>query len=254
MQSIKEKKLLVKFAMQMGQHVDSLLVEEIKRYEEQQAALKESVSKAAREIFEPATKVLPHYEADEGALTEAQIGQIKNPDPALTTESEPLPKPDLIAKSVQAIHKAEKELKENSFQQPSVPEPTDLREVKQKIKFLEQWVGKISATGPGGGAGDISTLSQQTVSVTSASYTAGRKDYYIGVNYAGKVTVYLPASPAPGRSVIVKDESGNCGAGINRWITIRTNDGLYIDGKNAANLAIDWGSLTFVNRNGWRIV
>ena len=219
----------------MGQPVDTALVEEIKRYEEQQAALKESVSKAAKQIFEP-------------------VKVEQRPEPILIAESAPEPKPDLISKSIQAISKAEKELKENSFQQPSVPEPSDLKEVKQKVKFLEQWVGKISAAGSGSGAGDISTLSQQTVSVTSASYTAGRKDYYIGVNYAGKVTVYLPSSPTQGREVIVKDESGNCGAGINRWITIRTSDGLNIDGKNAANLAINWGSLTFVNRNGWRIV
>lgn len=247
MQSIKEKKLLVKFAMQMGQPVDPALVEEIKRYEEQQAALRESVSKAAKEFLDlPQVKEkLVEEPAPEEATTIAE---------SAITESAPEPKPDLIAKSVQAIHKAEKELKENSFQQPSVPEPADLREVKQKIKFLEQWVGKISATGPGGGAGDISSLSQQTISVTSSSYTAARKDYYIGVNYAGKVTVYLPSSPTQGREVIVKDESGHCGDGINRWITIRTSDGLNIDGKNAANLAINWGSLTFVNRNGWRIV
>lgn len=90
MQTIKEKKLLVKFAMQMGQPIDSALVEEIKRYEEQQAALKESVSKAAREIFEPTAKVLPQYEADEGALTEEQIGQTKNPSPEPTIESAPV--------------------------------------------------------------------------------------------------------------------------------------------------------------------
>lgn len=87
MQSIKEKKLLVKFAMQMGQPVDSALVEEIKRYEEQQAALKESVSKAAKQIFEP-------------------IKVEKQPETESIVESAPQPKPDLISKSIQAIHKA----------------------------------------------------------------------------------------------------------------------------------------------------
>lgn len=235
MQSIKEKKLLVKFALQMGQPVDPAMVEEVRQYEELQKSIKESVKAATSELFVEQVKV-------------------KEEPPKIVEEpqTEQTAAPSLIDRAVKVIKPTVTEA--DSYQQPSVPLVNDIKAVKEKVKFLEQWLGKVSVTGPGGGAGDISTLPQQTVSVTSNSYTMGRRDYYIGVNHAGKVTIYLPSSPAPGRSVIVKDESGNCGAGINRWITIRTNDGLDIDGKNAANLAINWGSLTFVNRNGWRIV
>lgn len=238
MQSIKEKKLLVKFALQMGQPVDPVMVEEVRQYEEMQKAIKESVKAASSELFVEDT-----HPKQEVAPTPIVVEEVR---------TEQATEPSLIDRAVKAIKPVVVEA--DSFQQPSVPIVNDLKGLKEKVKFLEQWLGKVSVAGPGSGAGDISTLSQQTVSVTNNSYTMGRKDYYIGVNHAGRVTIYLPSSPAPGRSVIVKDESGNCGAGINRWITIRTNDGLDIDGKNAANLAINWGSLTFVNRNGWRIV
>lgn len=234
MQTIKEKKLLVKFALQMGQPVDPALLEEVRQYDEMQKNLVKSVKQSSKELF------------TETVSLEPEQAPVEEPKKVVVQEE------SLVDKAVKTIKPVIKE--EESFQQPSVNVPADLKAVKEKVKFLEQWLGKVSIAGPGGGAGDISTLPQQTVSVTTNSYTMGRRDYYIGVNHAGKVTIYLPSSPAPGRSVIVKDESGNCGAGINRWITIRTNDGLDIDGKNAANLAINWGSLTFVNRNGWRIV
>ena len=236
MQSIKEKKLLLKFAMQMGQPVDPALVEEVRKYDELQQKIVESVKVSSKEMF--------------GETTKQEV--VTLPEPAPIAQTEEVVPVSLAEKAAKAIKPMVVEA--DSFQQPTVNVPADLKAVKDKVKFLEQWIGKISLTGPGSGAGDISTLSQQSVSVTSNSYTANRKDYYIGVNYAGKVTVYLPTSPVQGREVIVKDESGNCGAGINRWITIRTADGLNIDGKNAANLAINYGSLTFVNRNGWRIV
>ena len=38
-----------------------------------------------------------------------------------------------------------------SFQQPNPDKPTDVEDIRKKVKFLEQWLGKISALGPGGG-------------------------------------------------------------------------------------------------------
>lgn len=238
MQSIKEKKLLIKFAQSMGQPVDPAMVEEVRKYEELQEQIKSSVKTSAFEMFQQAPQPAPLAE--------------QAPIVAPAAQTEVLQESDLVARAAKSIKAPVTEA--DSYQQPSVPAPADIKAIKDKIKFLEQWVGKMSLAGPGSGAGDISTLSQQTVSVTSSSYIVGRKDYYIGVNRASPVTIYLPSNPIQGREVIVKDESGNCGEGINRWITIRTNDSLLIDGKNAANLAINWGSLTFVNRNGWRIV
>lgn len=67
-------------------------------------------------------------------------------DPILVVE----PKPDEVVED--AITAASKYLTDKTFQQP-IPDKTaaDFRAITDKIKYLEQWVGKISATGPGGG-------------------------------------------------------------------------------------------------------
>ena len=45
-----------------------------------------------------------------------------------------------------------KEANKDSFQQPEVEEvPKDLNKIIQKLKYLEQWLGKVSMAGPGGG-------------------------------------------------------------------------------------------------------
>lgn len=227
--------------MQMGQPVDPALVEEIKRYEEQQASLRESVSKAAKEFLD-----LPQVK--EKLVEEPAPEEVTTIAESATTESAPEPKPDLITKSVQAIHKAEKELKENSFQQPSVPEPADLKSVKEKIKFLEQWLAKVSATGPGGGAAEIYNVDMPTTLVTTNSYSVGRKDYYVGVNYAGPVTITLPSSVKQGRYIIIKDESGRCSK---HPIIVQGN----VDNDpQGFILKIDNGGIQMIYRNGWRIV
>ncbi len=43
---------------------------------------------------------------------------------------------------------------EDSYQQPAVVTPANFSEVSRKLKFLEEWVGKIAMAGPGGGDGN----------------------------------------------------------------------------------------------------
>ena len=104
----------------------------------------------------------------------------------------------------------------------------------------------------------VSSILSATVStfvgITSASYSASDLDYYIGISYAGAVTVTLPESTAAGREVVVKDESGHAGDGINRAITIVGSDGDKIDNQDSAVLNISNGALHFIYRSGWRII
>jgi hypothetical protein len=94
-----------------------------------------------------------------------------------------------------------------------------------------------------------------TTLVTSASYEVSRRDYYIGVNYAGAVTITLPVATKTGKTFVVKDESGEAGRGTNRYITVLPAAGDLIDSKDRAILAYDWGSLTFVWRgDSWRVI
>lgn len=94
-----------------------------------------------------------------------------------------------------------------------------------------------------------------TTGVTGATYAALASDYYIGVSYAGPVTITLPSNPETGREIVVKDESGNAGNGVNRQITIvGATASQKIDNQNSAIINLDNAGLHFIYRNGWRII
>jgi len=91
----------------------------------------------------------------------------------------------------------------------------------------------------------------RTKYVDTDSYTARRGDSYIGVNYAGPVTITIPTYPhfPDGYELRVKDESGNCA----RYpITVLAN----VDNDpNGFILKLNNGGITMVyHRNSWRIV
>jgi hypothetical protein len=114
-----------------------------------------------------------------------------------------------------------------------------------------QWVQPTNtSTIVGGGTSILATTS-----VTGSTYSATPLDYYIGVSYAGPVTITLPINPETGRQIVVKDESGNAGSGVSRYITIvGATASQTIDNQSSAILNINNGGLHFIYRNGWRII
>lgn len=128
----------------------------------------------------------------------------------------------------------------------------DRNTVKVDNKFLKynsstgKWIGSNA-----GGGGPVSYA---TTYVTTTSYTITQNDYYVGVNTTSPVTITLPTLVDSGTAFIVKDELGQASQGTNRYITILPSGSDLIDGQNRAILAYDFGSLTFVYRNGWRVV
>jgi hypothetical protein len=92
-----------------------------------------------------------------------------------------------------------------------------------------------------------------TAYVTSNSYSVTDNDYYIGVNYNGKANVFLPTGVETGRKFVVKDESGKCSQPL-KFIDVRPTGSDTIEGTDFVRLAIDYGSLTFIYRNGWRVI
>ena len=128
----------------------------------------------------------------------------------------------------------------------------DRDSVKINNKFLKynSSTGKWEGSNAGGGG----PVSYATTFITSSSYTITENDYYIGVNYAGAVTITLPIVSVEGTTYIVKDELGEASKGTNRYITVLPSGSDTIDGRDRAILAYDFGSLTFVYRNGWRVV
>ena len=91
-----------------------------------------------------------------------------------------------------------------------------------------------------------------TTLVTSNSYAMSKVDRYVGVNYAGAVTITLAISPETGVIVTIKDESGNAGF-ANRAITILPV-GTTIDNQSSAIININNGALQLIYRAGWRII
>lgn len=128
---------------------------------------------------------------------------------------------------------------------------SDIRHLKDLVYKL---VRDVSAQG-GGGEVNLAFMEMPLTSVTSSSYTVTLNDYYIGVNYAGAVTITLPKADKEGKVFIVKDELGEASRGTNRYITILPSGSDLIDGRDRAILAFDYGSLTFVWKgNSWRVV
>jgi hypothetical protein len=204
---------------------------------------------------------------DESTQTETMVEEVPFPAPKTETDS--------VKKYIQNFNNA-------SFQQPDVPkvDPT-IKAVQDKLKFLEQWVGKISAAGPGSGEVNLRYLDDvyrpsiydgrylryndtlkkfefaevnphdityTTTLVETPTYTVTDQDYYVGVNYAGPVTITLPLIPSSGRMIIIKDESGNAETNpITVQGTVDNDAGGFI-------IQINNGAIQMIYRNGWRIV
>jgi hypothetical protein len=120
--------------------------------------------------------------------------------------------------------------------------------------FLNRIQQQLSTLG-GGGETNLTYMDVPTTSVTTSSYFIRPQDYYIGVNYAGAVSITLPRADREGKVFVVKDELGEASKGTNRYITILPSGSDLIDGRDRAILAFDFGSLTFIwKSNSWRVV
>jgi len=286
MKSIKEKELLVNFAKSLGQEVDPVLVEEVERTNNIKASVRESISKNIFKDIHDAFKQSnnkPKYEADDGPLTETQFEQILEvtdfPTPpslddlmlilneikeetnelvqtqpeeksaeietSLPSSPDPVAQPTLAERTAKFISEAPKD----SYQQPDpLVVPSDMDAIRGKLKFLEQWISKVSMAGPGGGAGSVAKLDHETKVITNSAYNITSKDYYIGINYAGPVTITLPTITNNGKMYIIKDESGHCST---NYITVQ---GTVDNDAGGFILAQDNGGIQLIYRNGWRIV
>jgi hypothetical protein len=120
--------------------------------------------------------------------------------------------------------------------------------------FIDRVQQQLSTLG-GGGETNLTYMDVPITSVITSSYFIKPQDYYIGVNYAGAVTLTLPKADREGKIFVVKDEFGEASKGTNRYITIIPTGSDLIDGRDKAILAYDYGSLTFIWKdNSWRII
>jgi hypothetical protein len=141
---------------------------------------------------------------------------------------------------------------------PITPLDQNFVTFEQLQKHYKDFISRIQqqlSTLGGGGETNLTYMDVPVTYVTTSSYFVSHKDYYIGVNYAGAVTITLPYAEREGKIFIVKDELGEASRGNNRYITILPSGNDLIDGRDRAILAYDYGSLTFIWRgNSWRVV
>jgi hypothetical protein len=269
----------------MGQEVDPRLVEDVERINAIRNSVRASVSENIFKDLGAAVASAPKYEQDDGPLTEVQIEQIK--ESVQIEFPKPPSLDDLMAMLTETIEEVNNELvqtqpeKESPETETSIPDTAkpvaeqtladrtsnfltktkdsyqqpdplavapDMDAITKKLRFLEQWISKVSMAGPGGGAGSVAKLDHETKIITTPTYNISTKDYYLGVNYAGPVTITLPTIVNNGRMYIIKDESGICSTNPITVIGNVDNDpGGFI-------LAQDNGGIQLIYRNGWRIV
>ena len=250
----------------------SLLAEENKKKKEFEDRIKQAARKDFNEIFDQLSPQSKPKQIVEEVLIEAK----------------PLPTPigdvpvEAQYSAIDDLPSIEKYLKTPQFEIPKEDIPQkEFQLINNKIKFLEQWIGKINNAGPGSGEVNLRYLDdvaretiadgrwlkydaaskkfvfdeinpfevvENTTEVTTSTYTVTSTDFYIGVNYAGPVTITLPASANSGRMLIIKDEDGDAETNpITVLGTVDNDAGGFI-------IQINNGAIQLLYRNGWRIV
>jgi len=185
MKSIKEKEQLIKMSLALGMEPDPKIVKEVLEYKQMMADVKkksasvvdvfEEISKIKKEEPEPVQQVLvipkpPSLDEISFLLEEDIVEEpkviIDVPKPPTVeelleqfeiVEEAPVVEEKLKNKLIDlaSTHIAKEVMKEQkaaaTFQEPEVPLPQSLNELKRKVKMLEEWITKISMTGPGSG-------------------------------------------------------------------------------------------------------
>ena len=162
--SIKEKELLVNFAKSLGQEIDPRMVEEVERLNRIKTQIQESVkdnvfidlSNAIKQQQSQPVLVETNYPVPpslddlmnlmEEKETENELVQTQTTEePTLTEETKTDTSADKPATLAEVTAKFISEAPKDSFQQPDpLPVPGNLAEIQKKLKFLEQWIGKVS--------------------------------------------------------------------------------------------------------------
>ena len=150
--NLKEKEKLAKLSLALDQSVDENILKDLRTVD----GIKKNISESAKKNFlKDLIKVKNEVDLIEKNIPiqpsledlEEHHRKVK---PAEQPKKEVVKEQSLIEKAAQSITNEIKEQK--SFQQPNPPiVGNEIGDIRKKIRYLEQWVGKISAHGAGGG-------------------------------------------------------------------------------------------------------
>ena len=244
--------------------------------------VKQNVKSDLGSLFAQLSEIATKVEPLEGRFDEVII-EVAEQIEEVAQIVEEVPVPEIKPASQQySPAELEKIHTGKSFQQPDPDLVTpQMDDIRKKLKFMEQAIGRIAAAGPGSGEVNLRWLDDvyrpsisdgrylryndtlkkfefaevnphdivyTTFLITTPTYTVSAEDYYMGVNYAGPVTITLPITPSSGRMLIIKDESGNASTNpITVLGTVDNDTGGFI-------IQLDNGAIQMIYRNGWRIV
>lgn len=271
MKNLEEKKLLVKMMRMFNQPVDQALVESIEKEERLMEAF---FGKKEEPIPEP-VPVVEEVIIEETPVVLAEVVEPLPAQPEKPAETGIVPPEDVRVKQVADYISAVSKLPAES---PAVGNK-ELEEVKRAMADLLKKVNTLSWGGGGTGVvrvwdtddfdrtsasngrymrwdNGVFSLAEvnphdvvyETTLVTTPTYTCTDQDYYIGVNYAGPVTIILPLLPSSGRGIVIKDESGHASINpISVSGTVDNDPGGFI-------LQLDNGGIQMIYRDGWRII
>jgi hypothetical protein len=178
---LQEKRSLVRMAQALGQVPDPQLLEDIERLERIETRIKRNIASDLNEIFSQQVKdeqlvdaVIEDiqqieaplkYELDEGPLTDQQIQTMQ------TLANEEIN--DVASKVAHSISR--QVASEGTLVRPDAEMPAATAALEQKVKYLENWVSRIAATGAGSGEVNFRWLDD----VDRASIN---KDWYLTYN------------------------------------------------------------------------
>jgi len=244
MNKLQEKRALLALAQRFGQPPAPGLVEEIARLEEEERCIELREAEIRQRIAEDLQQIW-------GEQHELVQSPPESPPEPTEQPSEPNPQPVQTPIAESIAHKVARVITESGVVAPDPVLAQPQKDLEREIKYLREWVSRIAATGPGGGAAEIYNLDIPARSVTT-DYTIGRKDYYIGVSSTVKTYITLPSigsNVKEGRVVVIKDESGHAQLTPIKIVGTVDND------VNGAEIRINNGAVQLVYHNGcWRII
>ena len=178
MNKLQEKRSLVNMALALGQKPDPVLLEEIQRLEAIENRIKKNIAEDLNEIFSQTT------------ISEVQVDAVleniaKIEEPVLITRiAVPESNTDIQVEvpdvATQVANSIDRQMaSEGTVVRPEAQMPAPTAALEQKLKYLENWVSRIAATGPGSGEVNFRWLDD----VNRATIN---KDWYLTYNPTSK--------------------------------------------------------------------